>query len=501
MRQLLTERYRERLAGVLSCYDRIIVIGTLPGACYAKGMTAFLSARQIRIFDYPRFAEPLRDRIRDRAAELASAASVTIEHVAKNHIRKEEIIAKVLAVRGDHPGLVHIISAMEACNSYKPWHDKRTHRTFLRPDSGKCLHYYFYFIDAELGLIYLRVPTWCPFRLQFYCNGHSWLARQLTATGVGFTLADNAFLRIDDWQWAQTLANHLSPADLHRILDRYAQQCCPVLDVFGQSYHWSFMQVEYATDLVFRSQASLKPLYEQLSRQAILTVKAEHVASFLGHKITAQLAQEIGSQFATRIEGTCVKHRFGKSSIKIYDKFGLVLRIETTTNDVSAFKHYRTVEHRQGPATRALAPVRKMIYSLNDLREILLACNRRYLEYLSSLDDFSAGVRALDRLTRPRPVKGRNVKGLNFFSRAEQTLLSALQRPGFNIAGLRRADLRPLVAQCSPATLTRQLTRLRHLGVIKRVTGTYRYYLTRAGRAAVAAGRRLTEHTIIPALA
>src|SRR6202035_1066248 len=90
-----------------------------------------------------------------------------------------DIVAKVLAARGDHPGLVHIISAMEACNSYKPWHDKQTHRTFLRPDTGKCLHYYFYFIDAELGLIYLRVPTWCPFRLQFYCNGHSWLARQL----------------------------------------------------------------------------------------------------------------------------------------------------------------------------------------------------------------------------------------------------------------------------------------------------------------------------------
>src|SRR5580704_17304487 len=202
--------------------------------------------------------------------------------------------------------------------------------TFLRPATGKCLHYYFYFIDAELGLIYLRVPTWCPFRLQFYCNGHSWLARQLTAAGIGFELADNAFLRIDDWQRAQTLADHLSPAALHQVLDRYAKQCCPVFDVFAPSYHWSFMQVEYATDLVFRSQAVLKPLYEQLSRQAILTVKAEHAATFLGHKITPQLAQEIGSQFATRIEGTCVKHRFGKSSIKIYDKFALVLRIETT---------------------------------------------------------------------------------------------------------------------------------------------------------------------------
>jgi hypothetical protein len=140
LRQLLTDRYRERLAGVLSCYDRIIVTGTLPGACYAKGMTAFLSARQIRIFDYPRFAEPLRDRVR---------AGVTIEHIGKSHIRKEDLVAKVFAVRGDHPGLVHLISAMEACDSYKPWHDKRTHRTFLRPDRGKCLHY-FYFIDAEL---------------------------------------------------------------------------------------------------------------------------------------------------------------------------------------------------------------------------------------------------------------------------------------------------------------------------------------------------------------
>ena len=235
MRQLLTERYRERLAGVLSCYDRIIVTGTLPGACYAKGMMGFLSARQIRVFDYPRFAEPLRDRVRDRAAELASAAGVTIEHIAKKHIRKEDVVAKILAVRGDHPGLVHIISAMEACNTYKPWHDKQTHRTFLRPDTGKCLHYYFYFIDAELGLIYLRVPTWCPFRLQFYCNGHSWLARQLTAAGIGFTLADNAFLRIDDWERAQTLANGLSPDVLRHVLDRYAQQCCPVLDVFAKS--------------------------------------------------------------------------------------------------------------------------------------------------------------------------------------------------------------------------------------------------------------------------
>lgn len=501
MKGLLTERYRERLAGVLSCYDRMVITGTLPGACYAGGMTRFLHANGVRIFDYPQFAASLRDRVRERAAALAAAAGIKIEHIAKSHIRKEDVVARVLAARGEHPGLVHVISAMEACDAYAPWHDKQTHKSFLRPDTGKCLHYYFYFMDAELGLSYLRVPTWCPFRLQFYCNGHGWLVRKLAAAGIGFITADNAFVRIDDWERAQALADALSPDELHRILDRYAEQCCPVLDVFGQSYHWSLMQVEYATDLVFRSQATLQPLYEQLSRQAVLSVRAEQIATFLGHKITPQLAQEIGSRFATRIEGTCIKHRFGKSSVKMYDKFGVVLRLETTSNDVSSFKHHRKVEHRHGPATRALAPVKKTIYSLNDLRDILLGCNRRYLAYLSALDDVSAGVRALDRLTRPRAVNGKTIKGVNFFNPVEQALLRALQRPAFNIAGIRRADLMPLLTKLSPAGVSRQLQRLRHLGLIKRVARTYRYYLTRLGRAAIAASCRLTEHTIIPTLA
>ena len=232
MAQMLTERYRERLHGVLSCYDRIVITGTLPGICYAGGMTSFLYAKGIRIFDYARFAEPLRERIRERAEQLAAEQGASIEHIAKAHIRKEEVVAKVLAARGEHPGLVHVISAMEACESYKPWHDKASGKTYLKPDSGKCLHYYFYFIDQALGLCYLRVPTWCPFRLQFYCNGHSWLARKLAAAGIAFTLADNAFVQVGDLERTQGLADSLTPAELHRRLDRYAASLCPVLDVF-----------------------------------------------------------------------------------------------------------------------------------------------------------------------------------------------------------------------------------------------------------------------------
>jgi len=375
------------------------------------------------------------------------------------------------------------------------------------------LHYYFDFIDAELGLIYVRVPTWAPFRLQIYCNGHSRLARRLTVEGVSFTAEDSAFLRIDDWDRAQELADSFSPKTLHRILDCYATLCCPILDTFKQSYHWSLMQVRFllaairqasrqdATDIIFRSKTTLAPLYEQLTRHSVLTVKAETIATFLGRKLSPNLVQEIGNQFSTRIEGTCIKHRFGKSSIKMYDKFGIILRIETTTNDVSFFKHYRKVEHRNAPATMGFAPVKKSIYSLDALAGILFACNRRYLAHLSALDDCSDGIRLLNRVTRTRKVDGKTVKGIDFFSPTDGTLLRALQNPRFNIAGVRRADLAPLLDKLSPSTLSRHIRRLRHLGLIKRVARTYRYYLTRAGRAVIAAASQLTEYAIIPALA
>lgn len=497
----LTDRYAANLHGVLSCYDRIIVTGTLPGVCYAGGMKSFLYSRSIRIFDYARFAEPLRERIRERAQQVCEAAGVHIEHVNKSHIRKEDLVARVLAVRGDAPGLVHVLSAMETCPSYSPWLDKSNGHVYLRGTTGKCLHYYFYFIDEELGLCYLRVPTWAPFGLQFYCNGHSALACSLRREGIEFVQQDNAFLRVADLARAQALADAFNPQQLHRRLARYAHWLCPVADVFAQDdWHWSIRQAEYSSDLMFRSEHILAPLYNAISRQAVLAADAPRVASFLGKKITPALAQEIGSRLSTRIEGRCIKHTMGTAGVKVYDKFSRVLRVETTVNDVSFFKHHRKVEHKGAPATRELAPLKKSIYSLIDLREILLGCNQRYLAFLSSLDDPSAGERDLRRLSQPRVGVRPSVKGLNFFNAAERELLCTLQRGEFNIHGWRRADLVARLGM-APSAMTRQLRRLRELGLIKKVTHTYRYYLTRLGRAAIAAACSLTRFNIVPAMA
>jgi hypothetical protein len=117
------------------------------------------------------------------------------------------------------------------------------------------------------------------------------------------------------------------------------------------------------------------------------------------------------------------------------------------------------------------------------------------------MDDTSGGERDLVRLSEPQHDTDRTIKALNFFAPAEQKLLRALQRPEFNIHGVRRADLKAFVPRLSPAALSRQLKRLRLLGLTKRVAGTYRYYLTRLGRAAIAAACSITQFHIVPTLA
>lgn len=125
----MTERYAPQIAGVLSCWDRILIFGTLPKICYAAGMTSYLYERNIRIFDYPKFAEPFRNTLRENAERLAAENGIEIEFLRKRNMRKEDRVKEVLSKRGDHPGLVCILSAMEPCSTYKPWHNKHTGST------------------------------------------------------------------------------------------------------------------------------------------------------------------------------------------------------------------------------------------------------------------------------------------------------------------------------------------------------------------------------------
>ena len=495
------EQHQNEIGCVLSCFDRVVITGTFPDICHARAMAGYLSYRDIRLFDYARWAEPLRDDVRANAERLAADAGLQIEFIRKfKAFRKEDRVLAILAERGDHPGLVHIFSAMETCSSYRPWHDKASGKTFFKPITGKCLHYYFYSIDEQFGLCYVRVATWAPFRLQVYFNGHGWLARQLTQEGIGFDTADNAFLQIADPLEAQRLADGLNAATLHRHLDQWARRFCPVLSQFRNGVHWSFMQVEYATDVVFRQQAKFQPLYEAIVRTAVHVVKAEHVAMFLGHKLTSAYHGEVGNDFSTRIQGTRIRHHMGPVSLKLYDKAGLIARIECTANDVSFFKHHRYVEQRNGERVFKLAPLRKSIYSLNDLRQLMHAANERYLAFMACLDNPDAEQQALAKMAAPAKVKGRSFRGFDLFLDPDYRLFLTLARGEWSISGFRARDLRRHIATLTPGRASYLIKRLRTHGLIKKVGHTYKYFFTKLGRRVVVTALVIREYFVQPTL-
>jgi hypothetical protein len=498
----LVERYSKQIAGILSCFDRIIITGTLPGICYPDGMASYLSANGIRIFDYPRFVEPMRNEIRENAEKIARENNVEIEFIrSAGAFRKEDRIQEVLQKRGGHPGIVHIFSAMEPCPAFTPWHDKITGRTHLKYKDGKCLHYYFYFLDENFGLCYLRVPTWAPFRLQFYCNGHNWLANQFLLQGIGFSQLDNTFVQIDNWAKAQELADAFPVEQLHRSLDQWAEKFCPVVRHFSARYHWSIMQCEYATDIVFFRRKDLQPLYETLSRTAIHAVKPDNVATFLGRKLDGRYKDELGNDFHTRVQGTRIKHHMGPVSIKLYDKQGLVLRIETTVNDVTFFRHYRTVEHRDGTSETKIAAMQKTIYSLPPLKECMISSNRRYLDFLSELADPSGGLRDVQKLAEPLKKDGRAYPGFNLFSRNDLDFILALVRGEGVISGITNKMIRRVLKDKTGAQVSRLLKRMRVHGLIKKAGKTYKYYITSLGRRVLLTALKLRELVVIPSLA
>lgn len=502
--ELLTEKYKDKILGTIGCYDRVVIMGTLPGLCYPEGMTCHLNHHGVRIFDYPKFAQPHRDLIRENAEYLASVHGIKIQYIANSDIKTGELAKAELArlqKRGKRvKGLFYIISCKELCTYYKPKFNPKTGECYLKRKFSPCLHYYFYFIDNQLGLCHVRVPTWLPCRLQVYFNGHNWLASKLRKAKIDYFMADNAFLDISDFEKAQEICDGFSVKALHHLLDKFAETFCPIVKRFGIKYHWSVMQVEYSTDIVFRKQKDLKEIYGHLVATAVHTVKPDRIATFLGRKIHGNFKSEMGNRYDVRKEGIRIKHTMGQVWIKMYDKFQQVLRIEITSTNIAFFKHYRKVEHKDGSTSREFTSMKKNIYSLRALIEIAKSVNRRYLEFISTIEERKVGTKRLRKVTQRVEENNRGYKGLNFFDENDTKIIHILTRGDFNISGFRNKDLRKYLSQKSSGQISRILKRLKLHGIIKKAGKSYKYYLTKMGKEVAMTSMKLKEFVIIPAL-
>jgi DNA-binding MarR family transcriptional regulator len=468
-------------------------------------MMRYLSRVGVLLKDFAAFAGAWTERVRAAAHQLAQQSNRPLLYLHGSSQRKE-LLARELARRDSlTTGLIGIWSVVEPCLTYFVRRDREQKKLMLRLEPGKCLHYYFYFLHEQLGLLHLRLQTWFPFAIHLCLNGRHWLARQLDQARIGYVQRDNCFTWIEDLSRAQQLAHAQLQNHWPLLLQPLIEQCHPHAAQLGHplalSYYWSVSESEYATDVMFKSPAALARLYPALVHQGIKHFGSTDVLRFLGHKVQAHgqvhgnHQGEILSSLKHRPEGLRLKHQANGNSVKLYDKQGSVLRVETTLNRPHQFRVYRASE-RDPEQKKRWQVLRKSVGDLHRRAQICEAINGRYLEALASVRAGQSVGAVARAVCRPITQDGRRYRALNPWSPSDAALLELINRGEWIVSGFRNRDLRaalyPGRAQAAEqrrqsGRVTRALARLRAHGIIKKVHGSYRYQLTRQGREIVTA--------------
>ena len=500
MEQFLS-KHAGAVIGVLSGFDRLVFRGTLRMLAHRAGMMAYLWAARVLLKDFAGHAEALTWQLKEASEELARRTNRPIRYLPSSASSKEDIARKIARADGITEGLICILTAVEPCLSYEIVRDRDSKRLELAPRHRKCLHLYRYHMHPTFGFMHARIQTWFPFSIQICLNGREWLAHAMDAGGIGYRQRENCFTWLEDPKRAQRLMDRQVRAAWPELLDSIARGLNPQHEAMFQvhpiEYYWSTYQSEWATDILFRDSRSLARLYPRLIHHGLTTFLAPDVMRFLGRNVPStgntspRLQGEVVTDMKTRPEGVRIKHRLKQNSIKMYDKQGSVLRIETTINDPADFKQYRTPEGKPDAAV-GWHCMRKGIADLHRRTEVSQAANDRYLCALASVEDTTSVGELATRLCQPVRRNGRRARPLNPYAPDDAKLLDAISPGEFTINGFRNRDLRlqlfnddkasKQVQRRHAAAVTRKLALLHAHRLIRKVPGTHRYHLSRQGR-------------------
>ena len=490
--------HQDAIMGTLSTFDRMIFKGHLSGFFPQGAFARFLSSQGVLLKDFGAYVERATEAIKEQAKQLAQAAGrpyLYLEHAA-THARgdsKEDQARAIAARDGVHQGLICVLAVVEPCRSFGVRGNPDTHRLEVGRQRRKCLHFYFYYQDAEFGFMHVRLQSWFPFEMQIYINGREWLAHQLDQRSIAYQRYDNKLTQIADLKAAQALCEKFARRKWPRVLDAFARRVNPHLPVIRRAgfrgYYWVADQCEYATDVLFRTRAYLEALFPALVEVSITAFSADDVLRFLGRKLHGNFQGEVTTDLKRRPEGRRVKHAMKRKALKMYDPAN-VLRVETTFNNPREFRVLRVIDTRQGRQRRWVS-MGKGVANLWRYAQVGLQANARYLEALAHAQPKGKAIAELDRLCRPQTVNGKRYARFNPVTAQDCALFAAALAGEHALNGFRNKDLQARLYPTSPhsdidrrqrsAHITRLIAKLRGHGLIAKVTRSRLYRVTERG--------------------
>ena len=193
-----------------------------------------------------------------------------------------------------------------------------------------------------------------------------------------------------------------------------------------------------------------------------------------------------------REPGAAVKHWVKSNAIKMYDKAGRVLRIETVINDPREFFVHRPRLKNDGRKVVGWFAMSKGVVNLYRYAQVSQRANERYLEALSVVDNLGVGQRELDWRCASVSFQGRRRRGLQPLSRDDQALFQAVLRGEHAVRGFRNGEVAerlygprpkdPAERRRRSGRVSRRISLLRAHGLVAKYPRSRRYRVTHAGQ-------------------
>jgi hypothetical protein len=494
----LMELYRDNIMGAISGLDRIRFRGTLRWLANEDGLRSFMKNTGILLTDFAGWVNALTALVRRSCEDSADAIGIERRYLMSSGTDKEKLARQIAVDKGIPEGSICMLSVLEPCIAPQVKGNKASKKLELVMAPRKCVFVYRYFNDPEFGFGHVRIQSWVPFNVFVCLNGRHWLERQLIKNGIGYVKDGNCFPWIEDVETSQKLLDEQLKTDWAKMLDRLAIEACPglskVLMPFEPHYYWSADETEWATDIMFKSQDVLDSLYPSLLHHAMRVSDSPTVMRYFGRRDVSygHAPREIMTDCRRFYEGVRIKHWLNDNSVKMYNKSGSILRIETTVNYSRYFKVFRQPEDDKNKPASWL-PMRKGVSDLHRRCEVSQQCNTRYADALAA-SQIQDKLRELASDACNKVVKdGKRYRGLNPWQDEDYRLLMFLGKGENAINGFRNHDLRkwlyPKSEQADKAgqkkysgRTTRRIKLLRVHGLIRKVPKANRYVLTEKGQ-------------------
>ncbi len=479
---------REHVTLNVDCIDRIYLNGYVARLQRPQNLWWFLHEHRHKPVISPVLLKQLSDAFIAAIHGFAQRHAVPIVRFAKGPRKKEDVARDYLARFEHDEGVVLIGVAQEKVSGFRfvqrgPRRRRRAPRggapcySFYRGDLF-VNQYYFYILDRDFGLCFIKFSSYVPFGVRVWLNGHEWAKHQLERRGIGYEALDNGFLSCEDPDALAKICEALSPEHIDRFfrkwLGRLPHPFTRADRRAGFRYQLSILQLEMSLTQVLDRPLHGRAFFEEVIRDNLDLGRPDRVQLLFERRISRRTPGRFRTRVITAGVQPSVRFDYKHTRVKQYFKLDRALRTETTFNDTYDFG------------------IGRSLGNLPRLRTLGRHINHRLLTLERVAHHCVIASHSVERVVLPTVDEGQRAPALRWGDPRTMAVFAALcaflaAPEGFTNRSLRDSVGRrydPGPGGYGPGRMTYDLRRLRLKGLIARVPKTHRYVLTPFGRRA-----------------